>query len=469
MKLIAKSLLLASLGTTFAYTQNTKFQHVVVIVQENRTPDNLFHDPVLITNGADIASSGNSGGQTIPLKPRPLVTCYDLDHAHPAFKAMFDGGKMDGAGNIRVIFTPPCQPPKNPQFSYVDNSTGILNPYWYLAEQYGFANRMFQNNQGPSFPAHQFLLSGTSAPSVPPDSYSDWFVAENPNKAAFGGVAGCTALSGEVAREIDPNGIESPGYAPPGFNPGYPCYEHATLTDILDNAVVSWKYYSPTAGSIWTAPNAIQHMCQPNSGACTSYDWTHNVILDRKAILNDINNNNCTALAAVSWVIPDGAWSDHANMNKGLGPSWVGSIVNAIGQSNCGYWNNTAILITWDDWGGWYDHVSPPQPFRDQYELGFRVPLLVVSAYTPKGYISNVPHDFGSILHFIEVVFGPSGSQLGPIPPGTYADTTADYLRDFFPSGQGFRPFQKIPAPHGTAYFVNYKGASRDPDDDANE
>ncbi|HXM21311.1 MAG TPA: alkaline phosphatase family protein [Terriglobales bacterium] len=468
MKLAAKTLLfLTSLGATFAYAQNTKFQHVVVIVQENRTPDNLFQDPLLIANGADIVPFGNSKGRRIRLQPVSLVTCYDLDHAHGAFKKMFDRGKMDGAGDIRVISDPPCHPPKDPQFSYVDNSTGILKPYWDMAEQYGFANRMFQNNQGPSFPAHQFLLSGTSAPSVPPDRYSDWFVAENPKKGFLD--TGCTAPQGEVAFEIDPTGKESPGYAPPGFNRGYPCYEHATLTDLLDSAGINWKYYSWTARSIWTAPNAIKHMCQPSSGVCTSYDWTHDVVLSRNAILKDIKNNNCNSLASVSWVIPDGTWSDHANLNKGLGPSWVGSIVNAIGQSKCGYWRNTAILITWDDWGGWYDHVEPPQPFRDQYEMGFRVPLLVVSAYTPKGYISNVPHDFGSILHFIEVVFGPSGSQLGPIPPGTYADTTPDYLQDFFPRNQKFRKFHRIPVAHGANYFIHYAGKPRDPDNDANE
>jgi phospholipase C len=84
----------------------------------------------------------------------------------------------------------------------------------------------------------------------------------------------------------------------------------------------------------------------------------------------------------VSWIIPDGAFSDHAALNNGGGPSWVASIVNAIGNSP--YWANTAIIITWDDWGGWYDHVRPKViddgvSWGSGYVYGFRVPLIVVS------------------------------------------------------------------------------------------
>lgn len=105
-------------------------------------------------------------------------------------------------------------------------------------------------------------------------------------------------------------------------------------------------------------------------------------------------------------MIPDGRWSDHANDNTGLGPSWVAAIVNAIGgfNNNCGYWQNTAIVIAWDDWGGWFDHEPPVVLAGNQgdYQYGFRVPLIVVSAYTPRGYINNVnPHDFGSILRMV--------------------------------------------------------------------
>jgi phospholipase C len=124
-------------------------------------------------------------------------------------------------------------------------------------------------------------------------------------------------------------------------------------------------------------------------------------------VLNDIANCN---LRNVSWVIPTGANSDHARSNDGGGPSWVASIVNAIGastacDSGAGYWANTAIFITWDDWGGGYDHEPPTilaQPQGD-YQYGFRVPLIAVSAHTPAGYINNRRHDFGSLRRWMRV------------------------------------------------------------------
>ena len=179
-----------------------KIQHVVVIFQENRTPDNLFHDPVLITRGADIATSGlNSAGQTVPLTPMDLANNYDLDHSHRAFLDMCDCGKMDRADKVGV-FCPhnaPACPPSNPQFKYVNPSE--VQPYFQLAEQFTFADRMFQTNQGPSFPAHQFIISGTSAPAAT----SRLFAAENPTKNA----GGCLSPPGMAVLLIDPSGEES--------------------------------------------------------------------------------------------------------------------------------------------------------------------------------------------------------------------------------------------------------------------
>jgi phospholipase C len=130
------------------------------------------------------------------------------------------------------------------------------------------------------------------------------------------------------------------------------------LSDLLDAQGLSWYYYAPKLGTIWTAPNAIEHMCQEQniggSLVCSAPEWQHNVIIPSTQILTDIANGQ---LPQVSWVIPAGAYSDHAHSNDGSGPSWVASIVNAIGNSP--YWSNTAIIVTWDDWGGWYDHVAP--------------------------------------------------------------------------------------------------------------
>jgi phospholipase C len=442
MKTVAAILvLLVSLSITNARAQAPDHHHhnnqlnVVVIFQENRSTDNLFGSNPYFLPGVDIATSGtNSQGQQVPLTPVPLANNYDLSHAHSAFVAMYDNGKMDGANKISVTCNKGAQgcPPVNPQFRYVDNSTGTLDPYFQLAQQYTFGDRMFQTNQGPSFPAHQFIISGTSAPS----EYSDLFASENPQGVSnAGNDTGCTAPSGEYVKLIDPSGSEAQTM--------YPCFDHQTLADSLDYAGVSWRYYAPSAGSIWNGPNAIQHL---RNGP----DWGNDVVLNPSQVLTDISNGN---LANVSWVIPSGQESDHAGINKGLGPSWVASVVNAIGQSQ--YWDNTVILITWDDWGGWYDHVAPS--VVNSYEYGFRVPLIVVSPFARQGYVSHVTHDFGSILHFIEEVYN--------LPSLGYADATADDLSDCFDSHRHNR-FQKIAAPHDAKYFLNDKTPPTDPDDD---
>jgi len=132
----------------------------------------------------------------------------------------------------------------------------------------------------------------------------------------------------------------------------------------------------------------------------------------------------------------------------------VTSIVNAIGNSP--YWSNTAILVTWDDWGGWYDHVAPQ--ILNSYEYGFRVPMIVVSPYAKQGYISHVTHDFGSILKFIESTFN--------LPSLGYADAPADNLSDCFNFGQSATSFQTIPPPANTAQCTSDPSPATDPDDD---
>jgi phospholipase C len=431
--------------TSLTGTGMPPIQHVVVIFQENRTPDNLFQDPVLVSRGADIASSGvNSQGQIIPLSPIALDNTYDLSHLHPQFVAMYDDGKMDGADKIPCVTnTPPC--PANPQFMFVNPQD--VEPYFSLAEQYTFGDRMFQTNQGGSFPAHQFIIAGTSAPTATSPDFADG------NPAAPGCLSPPTAL----IIMIDPWGNENTFL--------YPCFEHPTLIDEMDASSINWRYYVTPAGaaaSLWTAPYAIQHLCQPQTNpngvlVCTGADW-QNVTLSNKQVLTDIANNQ---LPQVSWVIPTGSSSDHANMNDGSGPSWVASIVNAIGESP--YWSNTAIIITWDDWGGWYDHVAPQvindgSSWGSGYVYGFRVPLIVVSPYAKPAYISHTTHDFGSILRFIEGNYN--------LPSLGYADNFADDLSDCFDFSQTPIPFNPISAPLHREFFLNDKRPPTPPDDD---
>jgi phospholipase C len=444
-------------------------QHVVIIFQENRTPDNLFQDPVLIARGADLqtpAHGWNKEGTLITPTAASLAAVFDPDHSHQSYLDMYDGGKMDGADKIPVYCPanqPNCAPP-NATFTYVDNSTGQVAPYYQLAETYTFSDRMFQTNQGPSFPAHQFILSGSSAPVPPTDAMSKFFVAENPGRVILDIDTGCTSPATESVLLIDST---NPDPSTNETETIYPCFDHPTLTDLLNTDKISWKYYTPLPGSIWTAPNAIEHMCvpnvpPPNGTTCTGSDWTNNVVLNYTQVLTDVGNGQ---LAGVTWVIPSGAPSDHAGITDGSGPSWVASVVNAIGNSP--FWANTAIIITWDDWGGFYDHVAPPT-ILNSYELGFRVPMIVVSPYAKPAYVSHQVNDFGSILKFIEQTFGLS--QVAPGASTPYADafpsSTSGNLSDCFNFSQTPLTFTTIPAKDDAAHFLNDKSPPTAPDND---
>lgn len=453
-----------------AHAQIRTFQHVVVVIQENRTPDNLFQG---LCDGFDSCSTNPRPfqynvqardwrdkskplGVTQPLLA-PLASAYDLDHSHVAFVEQCDLDLGTGAcamdGSAKVTCSGSC--PGQPQFRYVDNSNGILNPYLELATSYGWANYMFQTNQGPSFPAHQFLFGGTSAPSAHDDAVGI-FASGNGN----GDIAGCIATATTTVSVISPPGIESKSI--------YPCFEHETIPDILP-ANISWKYYAPTAGSIWTAPDAIRHICQPDlpsDGKCIGPEWTQHVDLKSADVLTDISK---CALPELSWVIPSGQNSDHPLLNTGGGPDWVASIVNAVGTSPCTsadgarYWETTAILIVWDDWGGWYDHEAPeilPQPEGD-YQYGFRVPFIFVSAYTQAGLIDNSRHDFGSILRFIEGNFGAKQGALN------FADARAkDDLTGFFDLRLLPRPFAAVRTVKSAEFFIHDSTPPTDPDDE---
>lgn len=395
------------------------------------------------------SAANNSQHQNVPFSAVALTNCYDLGHGHYAFQKAYDNGAMDGSDKVEVLPKSGCVVGPNPQFRYVDNSSGTVQPYFDLAQQYGFANRMFQTNQGPSFPAHQFIFSGTSAPTAD----STLFASGNP---ALQSPTGCEAALGATVQMIDPNGI---------ISTMYPCFDHGTLIELLQGAGLTWRYYAANTSGIFTAPVAISALCNAEAvngkPTCTGSAWA-NVIKNPAKVLTDIQN---CKLANVSWVTPKGQYSDHPGNKIDGGPSWVASIVNAIGNSQCGYWQNTAILITWDDWGGWYDHVPPYRIGQDNgwgqsYVYGFRVPLLVVSAYTPTGYVSNSNHDFGSFLKFIEVNFG-----LGLIGSGTYADSYADDLMEFFPRSTA-RHFTGITSRYNGNHFLHCCEPATDPDDD---
>lgn len=506
-------------GQTPAVTPNTPIQHVIIIIQENRTPANLFFaDKTLINRGAHLKAFGNCHGTKINLTPWQIDACFDPNHGHNAgWLPSYDNGKMDGAcddppGLQHGCGVAACANTAYatcPQYSYVPNDDGNLTPYFTMAENYGFANYMFQTNQGPSFPAHQFLFSGTSAPTSYPRSWYKWMVEENAvlptGDTDFRN--GCISDLNTTATLVDPSGKTSRSYVPtdpPGANGGYPCYEHHDLTNVLAVGSVSWRYYARDEGSLWNAPNAIDHLCKPSgfgpSGHCEGDVFNNGkVTTNSSQILTDLGVNgtssaNCQ-LQGVSWVVPDGNWSDHpGTFGADGGPSWVAAIVNAVGGFDnsgnplpvqCNYWGSTAVFVTWDDWGGFYDDVNPVTVMghgkmgyvngagNGNFNVyGFRVPFLVVSSFAKKGYISGPKdnpvcpnfycHDFGSILNFVEFAFGRNGQSLGTIGPPQWPfadafvqDTSAapnNYsLYDFFDFTTS-RPFVPIA---GAKYDTN--------------
>jgi phospholipase C len=381
-------------------------KHIIVIIQENRTPDNLFQG----LRGADIASSGlNSKGQTIPLHAVPLEARYDMSHAHASFVTEFDGGKMDGFNldnsSSQCSYKPTCA------YGYVPQSEA--QPYLDMASQYAFGDRMFQSNQGPSFPAHQYLISGTSTTV----ERGPLRAADNPYRLDRANGGGCDAPAQTLVDTIDATGKIG--------NPVYPCFERNTLGDLLDAKTLSWRYYQMELGvGLWHAYDAIRHIRFGPDYA--------NVVLPSNKILTDIAAGK---LANVSWVTPAGINSDHSGNGGKGGPAWVASIVNAMGHSK--YWNDCAIFVVWDDWGGWYDHVKPP--VYNSYELGIRVPLIIVSPYARTSYVSHTQYEFGSVLKFVEETFG-TGSL-------NSTDASANSVGDAFNFNQRPRTFVRIRAP----------------------
>ncbi len=551
MKLTANALFLLLLsGTLTAQSKGpqpkvaafpSQITHVVVIVQENRTPDNLFHflsplcpipqgasglnacTPSPVTSSCyDVSPCGLSNkkaGTVLPVTLKPIVlnSGTDPSHSHSAFNLMCDPDPANGyacrndgahlnptAGGKAYSYV------ENPAITNSDGSPGhLLDPYLTYAEQYGWANFMYQTNQGPSYPAHQFIFSGTSARSASDDANSI-FVSEN---FSVGGTAGCLAGSAQTSSLLSPllgslgpnctafdnNSVQeclitNTALSYPNNPVGSFCDDKWSMATVLD-PTITWKYYAPAAGSIWTAPDSIQAICVPqfvqptkhpkSKLVCTGAEWNANVDVNNKGtdILRDIANCN---LSNVVWAIPNGTWSDHAGLagDTTYGPSWIAAIINAIGQNptcaagttNAGetFWNNTAIVVTWDDWGGWSDNQTPPilSPLpcassncQGDYQYGFRVPLLVVSAYTPQGYISNNAFDFGSILRMIEGVYGITEGALG------VADARAtNDLSDFFQGS--FRSYTPVPAQVDASYFLGQAaqaGPPAPPDNDGGD
>jgi phospholipase C len=251
---------------------------------------------------------------------------------------------------------------------------------------------------------------------------------------------GCDSPAGTTTYLLDPKtGTETPSATGP-----FPCFGYKSLADLANAAHLSWRLY---AYSLCQNINALDvnmsiryddTLWPQNQSSCPNIDivTTPHFRMHETQFLTDVANGD---LANVTWVLPGPSTSDHPGVPGGYcGPWWVASVVDAIGNSP--FWDSTAIFVFWDDWGGFYDHV-PPYVVRDQAGPGPRVPLLVISPYAKRNYVSHTNAEFGTLLKFTETAFG-LGS-LGTTDASPYINT----LDDFFDWSKK-QPFTNIPIPN---------------------
>jgi phospholipase C len=406
-------------------------KHVVIVIQENRSFDNLFSG----FPGADAPSSGYAGKKRVRLHPTALENPGNIENNWRDAIAGWNHGKMNGFVGEHFYGGPPY-------FAYAYVPRRESAPYWAMAREWVLADRMFPTEFGPSFTAHLSLIAANT--DIKPTAIAE---VDAPDTLKWG----CEAPAGARTYTLDVRRVER-------YNGPFPCFDRfPTIADRLDAAGISWNYYAAPLrgiGEVWSEFSSIR---------ATYYgpDWK-NVISPQTRILRDVAAGK---LADVSWVTPDWKDSDHTGSGYNSGPSWVASIVNAIGESH--YWKSTAIILLWDDWGGWYDNAPPPQ--LDFRGLGIRVPCIIISPYArvapgaKAGYVSHTQYEYGSILKFVEEVF-----DLPPIGPPSrgFTDTRAASMLDVFDFRQVPRAFERIPAPYPESRFLNEQPSFIPPDSD---
>ncbi len=392
-----------------------KIAHIVYIVQENRSFDNLFQG----YPGADTVSEGkNSKGKTIVLQPSKLGAHYVIDHSAAAMFAACNGtGSLPGTHCRMNGFNKEESvngPAHDPQYVYVPHDES--KPYFDMAHEGALADRMFQSQLDESFVAHQYVIAAQAAWSVDLPYSFYW---------------GCAYGSASVATIT-----KQRTYGPSQSD----CFDYQTLGDELDKANRSWRFYASKYGSQasgdgaeWSGYQAVKHIYE-------GPDWKKDVISPNWKFITDVRAGK---LANFTWITPVCDDSDHVNCPHDYGPSWVAALVNTVGKSK--FWNSTAIFIQWDDWGGLYDHVPPP--FEDRDSLGFRVPLIVLSPYVKHDYVSHVQYETASVLRFAENLYG-----LGQLAPAD--KRAASPASDCFDFKQKPASFVKIAAPLPPKFFM---------------
>jgi phospholipase C len=392
-----------------------KIKHIVIIMQENRSFDSYFGT----FPGADgIPMKHHRPTVCVPDPQthrceRPYVDHADINgggpHSHRASRMDINGGRMNGfvaaaesgqRGCLDVT-DPACTLTGKPDAMGYHTRSDIPN-YWRYAKDFVLQDHMFEPNTSWSLPAHLFLVSEWSAYcSVP------------------GRASSChNALT------------TRPYERPPDYPPYYggatsptPDYAWTDITYLLHRHHIKWGYYI-VSGTEPDCENPAQLTCTPVAQNSSTYGiWNplpwfetvrhDNQLGDVQSVARFYSAARKGHLPAVSWVTPSGQVSEHPPSPVSAGQSYVTSVINAVMRSPD--WKSTAIFLSWDDWGGFYDHVRPPTVDRDGY--GLRVPAIVISPYAKRGYIDHQILSFDAYNKFIEDDFL-GGQRLNPRTDG---------------------------------------------------
>jgi phospholipase C len=285
----------------------------------------------------------------------------DIPHCYGCSRVAWNEGAMDGFD----------QGPTG-DWAYTQLHRDQLPNYWHWAAHNALFDDFFASAWGPSFPNHLYSIAAQSGGA-----------RDNPRRTGFfSNTFGCDAPPQQEVEVYDSEGnvVKVP-----------PCFDFETEGDLLERHDIPWAYYAATErqrGYIWSAFSAIKRYRNHPAR------WAKYVRpVDR--VVRDIRND---ALPPVTWITPRFELSEHPEYSFCHGENWSTQVIDAIMRSPM--WKDTAIFLTWDDYGGFYDHVPPPDV--DRMGFGFRVPLLVISPYAVDGTVSHEEGEFSSVIRFIE-------------------------------------------------------------------
>jgi phospholipase C len=399
-------------------------------MQENRSFENLFAGfPEANAPVYGYALHHHRRVQVM-LHKTTFETDVDLPHVWQSGIDGWNKGKMDG------FHTGPRE--NYAAYAYMDHKE--IAPYWAMAKEYVLADAMFPSEFGGSFASHIMAVAGND------EIDANDAVVNTPNHVPND----CDAPPQTESSLVNSERQVGKGNGP------FPCFtQFNTMAQVLDQGGISWRFYIKRKlnGGIYSPFEAI-------SAVRYGPDW-NNIIAPETSILTDIPNGK---LAGVTWVIPRRADADLPGRHSDTGPSWVTAVVNAIGESK--FWDSTAIIITWDEWGGWYDNAPPPQ--LDYRGLAIRVPCIIISPYAKlgtsgSGYVSHTQYEWGSMLKYIEETFGLPA--IGPASQG-YTDTRAASLSDSFDFTQAPRQYTPFTAKYPPSHFINLPPSDEPIDED---